>query len=149
MPRAVKWHQQLHDDSSSATASECTWDAVSRLIRGLNGRDRTDVFLGELGADRLLSVAGGNSDRYVVVVQEPGRYFYLARKPAPTEQEKLVEVVVGGLSAYFPYVLVHPLNIALSAAEHYFRTGRRARILSWMRGDAAQRLRRRAEQDAL
>ena len=151
MSGRVEWHQRLHFDGRSTAASDCTWDTAARSIRDLNGLGRTDVFLGYLGdegVERQLSVSGGNSSGYLVVVQELECHFFLARRPASTEPEGLVEVAVGGLPAYFPPTLVHPLKAALSAAEHYFRTGRRSRQLSWMRGDVAERLRRQAEPSA-
>src|SRR5262249_56952680 len=88
---------------------EPSWDHAKALSGWLNGRDRTDVFLGEEGGSRYLVVAGGNAGRHIVVVQEPGRYFHLARRPDPGEAEELVEVVVGGLPDFYPPALVHPL----------------------------------------
>jgi hypothetical protein len=101
---------------------------------------------GELG-DIGIVVAGGDKNRYLVVAQEPGRYFYLARRPAPARPGELIEVMVGGLPAFYPRAIVHSLPAALAAVEHYFRTGRRARKLSWMRGEVAERLRRHAEDE--
>ena len=144
MTGQVKWHQRLHSESGSEEPDNCTWDNAARLIYRLNGCDRSDVFLGYLGeegVDRQLSVTGGNVGRYVVVVQEPSRYFHLCRRPVSIAASEPVEVVVGGLPAFFPLALIHSKAAALEAAEHYFRTGRRARHLSWMRGEVAQRLR--------
>jgi hypothetical protein len=56
-------------------------------------------------------------------------------------------VVVGGLPAFFPRAVVSSLPAALAAVEHYFRTGRRARKLSWMQGEVAERLRHHAEDE--
>jgi hypothetical protein len=165
MSGRVKWHQRLHFESGSVTTGNpawdsnvgkqlvrgnCTWDTAAKLIAALNGRDRTDVFMGYPGdecMDQQLVVSGGNAGRYLVLVQEPRRYFYLARQPEPTDAAGLVEVVIGGLPAFYPAALIIPLAAALAAAEHYFRTGRRARKLSWMRGDIAEQLRRGAEAD--
>src|SRR5262245_52584862 len=152
MRAQVKWHQRLHGGSESMDTADCTWETAAGLIGGLNGRDRTDAFLGSMGdagVNQQLSASGGKEGRYLVVVQEPGRYFYLARPLDPPEQGELVEVVIGGLSAFYPPALTHPLAAARCAAEHYFRTGRRARKLSWMRGDVADKLRRRREDQAL
>jgi hypothetical protein len=165
MAGRVKWHQRLHANGGSIAtghpawdasagqalvAGTCTWDTAARLIRELNGRDRTDVFLGwrgDEGVDRQLAVAGGKAGRYLVVAQEPGRYFFLARQTAPAPPGALVEVVVGGLPAFYPLGVVLALPGVLTAAEHYFRTGRRARKLPWMRGEVVQRLRRHAEEE--
>jgi hypothetical protein len=163
MSGRVKWHQRLHFNGNSIATGHAAWDAsagkglaagtctedtAARLIPELNGRDRTDVFLGwrgDEGVDQHLAVAGGNAGRYLVVAQEPGRYFYLARRPAPARPEELVEVMVGGLPAFYPRAVVPSLAAALTAVEHYFRTGRKARKLSWMQGEVAERLRRHAE----
>ena len=163
MSNHVKWHQRLHFDGGSIASGNsewdanagkslvsggCNWDTAARLIRELNGQNRTYVFLGYMGdegVDQQLAISGGNAGRYLVVAQELGRFFYLARRPVLAFSGELVEVMVGGLPSYYPSAIVQGLSATMDAAGHYFRTGRRGRKLSWMRCDVAERLRRGAE----
>lgn len=138
MAKRHRWHTYAYADFGPSAPDEPSWDHTRMLIGWLNGRDRTDVFLGEEGG-RYLAIAGGNAGRYIVAVQEPERYYHLARRPGSGERKDPVEVVVGGLPDFYPPVLVHPLPIALEVAEHYFRTGRRARRFQWVRGGMTER----------
>jgi len=84
--------------------------------------------------DRYLSVSGGKEGRYLVAVQLPERYFYFVPQTSRARPRELVEVIVGGLPAYYPACLIQPPKAVLSAAEHYVQTGCRARKLAGMQG---------------
>jgi hypothetical protein len=57
----TKWHMQVHADFGLDTRDDSSWDHVKTLIGWLNGKDRTEVFIGDVGraVQRFLVVSGG------------------------------------------------------------------------------------------
>jgi hypothetical protein len=108
-----------------------SWDGVESLIRALDGKSRTDVFLDDGGVRCMLAVSGGNEGRYVVAVQEPKAWYYLVDSKKGKED---LMVMISGLADYHPADEITDLATALAAAKYYRETGERSPALEWRRG---------------
>lgn len=134
-----KWHTQVYVDFGNSEL-ELSWERARQLIESLDGKDRTEVFIGDhqTEAQRYLVVSGGNDSRFIVVVQE-GRpaYYHLVHSHAVEDGSMELMVRVGGLPDYYPPHQVHDLSTAVRVAEYYYKTGRRSPAFQWQLGDGS------------
>ena len=117
--------------TDSEEYADPSWERIEALTRSMNGKARTDVFLGSPEKRRYLAVSGANEGRYVVAVQEPTEWYCLVDSEKGRED---IFVMVGGLPEYYPAAEVHDLETALAATAYYLETGERSPNFNWRRG---------------
>ena len=116
----LEWHGT---DLRDQVVEHPSLEAVREAVRALDANVRNDVYL-RLHADTPAPwlCVGGGAGRYVVTgALDDVTFPTLAdplREGAPEEY-----VLVGGQTGNYPGHWVHPLDTALRAAEHFWRTG--------------------------
>ncbi len=113
--------------------SNPTWSQVEEAIAALDGESRSWVALevpGK-GASGSLAITGGNSGCHLVMymIDMDTQATLMLTNPSQTGPE--VWVVMQGTGSYFPARWGVSKQLALDAAEHFFRTGQLADHLSW------------------
>jgi hypothetical protein len=138
-PKTRPWYTKVYAEFGPEESDEVCWEYLETLIRELNGKARTDVFVSESEGvpgrpQRYLAVSGGNDGRYVIAVEDRTRsrrpsYCYLVKATGNSGEENLMVMV--GQPDYFPPEYVQDLDTALAVTKHYFETGRRAKKFHW------------------
>jgi hypothetical protein len=98
-------------------------EVVHKAVRALNGGSHNDLYLyPRAGIPQPYLCIGGGSGRYLLTGVLPGDRFPTLIDPSRPELPKEA-LRVGGQEGLYPRNWVHPLNVALRAAEAFWTTG--------------------------
>ena len=107
---------------------------VLDAVRKLNGAAFNDIYLHpKPRATHPYLCVGGGAGRYLLAGELPGERFPTLTDPSRSELPKEA-LVVGGQEGLYPRNQIHPLTVALRAAELFWETGEFAPVgsnLSW------------------
>ena len=97
--------------------------AVIAAVRALDGAAHNDIYLyPKAGSLHCYLCVGGGAGRYLLTGVLPGDRFPTLVDPARPEVPKEA-LRVGGQEGLYPRNWIHPLAIALKAAEAFWSTG--------------------------
>ena len=109
--------------STTRNIEKPMWKEVEQAIRGLNGLNRSDVYLtpDPHEPETFLGVGGG-PEHFLVTGSVNGETFPTLMNAGPMNAGE-VALTVGGQSAEYPANWIHNISAVLVATKVYWQTG--------------------------